>query len=505
MALTIVAGCGSSGGGNPTPDPFLLGDIDAGVGGFTINGVTGDRFIGESLGGNGDINGDGLGDVVISSANTPGAAFVVFGKADTTPIATSDLNGLSGGFTILSGGQDAELYQCAIAGDVNGDGLDDIVVGTSLADISGVNSAGAAYVIFGKTTTTPVDVADVAAGVGGFMIYGTEEFGDVGWSVDGAGDVNGDGLDDVLVSTRGINPAPHGCYVVFGKTTTEPISAPDLAAGIGGFAILGPTLSHAGLGTDVSGAGDVNGDGLDDILLGDTNYNVHGENQAGAVLVVFGKTTTELVSADDVYAGTGGFAILGSSEFQNAGAWVSEAGDVNGDGLDDVLLGASYYETIGTSTLLFPGAAYVVFGKASTEPVSLGDVEDGEFGIHITGSAGTHNLAVVGAAGDVNNDGLDDIIVAASNQHLMDGVGVGVAYIIYGMSLPGVVDVRDVAARAGGYAFAAPEGIDACGGSLSGAGDVNGDGTPDMVLRAHDLGSVPGTIYVVFLPEDAMP
>jgi hypothetical protein len=197
----------------------------------------------------------------------------------------------SGGF-VLDGGAELDLagHSVANAGDVNGDGLADILVGALGADLNGPFS-GRTYVVFGKQDTDVVSLSDVLQGVGGFVLEGEAEDDRSGYSVSGAGDVNGDGLADVIIGAYRATPnelvAAGRTYLVFGKADTEPVSLADVAAGSGGFALDGEgTFDQSGW--SVAGPGDMNGDGVPDILIGAVDVSPNGLTHAGRTYVVFG-------------------------------------------------------------------------------------------------------------------------------------------------------------------------------------------------------------------------
>jgi hypothetical protein len=148
-------------------------------------------------------------------------------------------------------------------------------------------------VVFGKANTDKMLLADVAQGIGGFALDGEADWGFLGHSVSGAGDINGDGLSDILVGAwgareQGENPYDMSgrTYVVFGKKDSEKVLLEDVANGIGGFVLVGEAAGDRS-GFSLSGAGDVNGDGVPDIIVGAWGANPSGD-ESGRTYVVFG-------------------------------------------------------------------------------------------------------------------------------------------------------------------------------------------------------------------------
>jgi len=405
--------------GKPGLESVDLNDIAAGKGGFVINGLS-KADSATSVAGAGDVNGDGLADVIIMNApfGGKGQNFVIFGKADTAAVELSAVqSGAGGGFMIT--GFDPSEYDAnvAAAGDVNGDGLADLIVES--ATNSYYNRDGSAYVVFGKTDTAAVNLADIGAGKGGGFGFR----GEVGYRVAGAGDVNADGLADIIL---GYGQGDYGSYygvsyVAFGKSTTSPVDLSALKNGQGGFVINGQRFDFGGdsSGASVAGAGDLNGDGLADVIIGAPEFG-----KTGGAYVVFGKKNTQPVELSDVAAGTGGFPIHGHD--QKVGNWVAAGGDINGDGLSDVVL-SSVASNGGKRS------SYVVFGQTQTTAVELSSVVAGNGGFVIAGELGSaryYNTAV--EAGDVNGDGLTDLIVGDSQVDPGSRPGAGRSYVIFG-------------------------------------------------------------------------
>lgn len=480
-----------------------LADVAEGLGGFALDGEGFQHFSGESLDGAGDVDGDGLDDVVVGArgaapnGQVSGRTYVVFGKADTDPVLFSDITAGTGGFAADGeAALDASGYSVSGAGDVNGDGLADVIIGASGNDPNGAYS-GRSYVVFGKDDTDLVELSDIVSGDGGFALDG-EAFSDsAGWSVSGADDVNGDGLSDLIVGARGADPNGDGSgrsYVVFGKADTDTVELASIAGGRGGFAVDGEAVGDES-GSPVSRAGDVNGDGLADLLVGSRAEGTNGA-RSGRVYVVFGKADPQNVLLADIAAGTGGFALDGEAAYDYAGRWASSAGDVNGDGFDDVIVGAQYAST----DVLNSGRSYVVFGKADTDAVQLSAIVAGTGGFAVDGEGVADGAASVAGAGDVNGDGLADVIVGASLADT-NGSNAGRSYVVFGKVDTQRVQLADITAGTGGFALDGETAYDFSGQRVSGAGDVNGDGFADILVAAPQVAGVgvgSGRSYLVF-------
>src|SRR5262249_17841347 len=196
-----------------------------------------------------------------------------------------------------------------------------------------------------------IDLANVAAGSGGFVIHGQDAGDQSGGSVSSAGDVNGDGFDDLIIGALlgdgpGNTRADAGdSYVVFGKASgfAAEIDLAAVAAGNGGFVIHGQDVGDKA-GSSVSSAGDINGDGFDDLVIGAPDGDGPGNAPAASGVdrfVVFGHAGNFAAEIDlaAVAAGNGGFVIHGQDGGDESGGSVS-SGDVNGDGFDDLIIGA---------------------------------------------------------------------------------------------------------------------------------------------------------------------
>ena len=464
----------------------------------------------------GDVNGDGVGDVVIGAsfagldeASRTGESYVVFGTTSGLPAELDLLNLDKNNGFLLKGIDPGDRAGVSVAGagDVNGDGLDDLLVGAFKARPDGKFLAGESYVVFGTVAGFPssFDLSSLN-GTNGFTLKGADPGDHFGGAVSRAGDVNGDGIDDIIIGAHFADQGPGfgagKSYVVFGTQSGFPpefeVSSLSSSSGI----VLNGVDRTDGFGVSVGGAGDINGDGLNDLIIG-AAYAATGFQQGhGESYVVFGSSTPpasiHLVNLD----GTNGFAMTGKNPFDHAGASVSIAGDINGDGIDDLAVGAADADPMGLDKA---GEVYVVFGTALGFP-ALFDLRslDGANGFVLIGSeAGEQVGQSVSRAGDVNDDGIEDIIVGASGASPDGRAGAGRAYVVFGSSagFPPFIESSNLT---GGYG-AVLKGInpyDGAGTSVTGAVDVNGDGVDDLLVGAENLpppGSVTGTeSYIVF-------
>ena len=393
--------------------------------GFAIWGATAGDQAGTSVSSAGDVNGDGLSDLMIGAPyaspvgrTNAGISYVVYGRTAVVsePIDLSTLSSDSG--VAIRGATGADVMRLgdfsgisvSSAGDVNGDGLDDVIIGAFRAQPGSVREVGKSYVVFGVDGGMGTDPLDLSAlnVTDGFVINGggdpVEHFGS---SVSSIGDFNGDGIDDLAVSAPFASPKSqnndyHGAVaVIFGRSTSFP-STLELSAldGTNGFMIHGDNAGDYA-GTSVNTAGDVNGDGFDDLILGAWTASPNGQTSAGTTYVIFGRSAQPSATVDlSDFDTTDGVMInghkLGDNDFPSSGASVSTAGDINGDGFDDLIIDAPFF-------LNSAGRSYVIFGEDFTQ---LGEVE-----VVLDGNSGANEL--VGGLGNdtLNGNGGADVLL----------------------------------------------------------------------------------------------
>jgi Ca2+-binding RTX toxin-like protein len=486
----------------PQTKTFLASALAAGKAlRFTPNAVDdfaatiGPRPVAPWLSAINDLNGDGRPDFIFGAAGDDdkaldaGRVFVTFDA-----FAPGSTNGVADGVGhIIIDGVNAGDHAGTSVGsvsDLNGDGKAEILIGAPGMENGAIADAGAAFVIFGKSVAGGVDLNDPFTGNGGgYAIKGQSSGDAAGTTIMAITDLNGDGKADILVGAPGNDSGganAGAAYVVWGKSTNTIVNLSSVAAGTGGFQIIGESNGDA-VGTVLGTLADINGDGKAEILIGTPDSTAGGAN-SGAVYVVFGKSTTTSVNLANIAAGVGGFRITGVGG-DDAGAAVSGLGDINGDGKADILVGAPRSDS-----------AYVVFGKTDTTEVDLVDVANGIGGYHILAEniGDLDTISITGGA-DLNRDGIADLVIGAANND-EGGAKAGAVYVVWGGGSKSI-DLALVAQGIGGAKVVGAVGS-LTGSSVAITGDVNGDGAADLMIGAPGSGE---SAYVLFTPASWLP
>ena len=448
---------------------------------------------------NGDGIGDAIIGVRYQGTNNDLTYVVFGSDQGFTAVFELDFVDGSNGFALVGNTvEDSFGFEVSGAGDINNDGIDDLIVGAPFADVQALTDAGQAYVIYGSDQGFPasIDVTELD-GQNGFRLLGVDDDGNIGLRVSEAGDINDDGIADFVIgamhgSPGGIQEAG-SAYVVFGTAVPFP-AVFDLALldGSNGFAIHGfEILSFSGRAKD---AGDINGDGIDDLVIGAGASSPNGKMNAGTGYVLFGSNQPwpaifELSSID----GTNGFGFNGATAVDVAATGINGGGDLNADGFADVLVGVPGDDTNGEEA----GAVYVIFGSDQPFPASMELIDvPGVNGFAIYGIAPGDGLGLTVAGGsDLDGDGIDDLVVGAPLADPGGASAAGEVYLISGsdQGFPAVFDLTTLDG-ANGTRIPGHEPGAFTGGSAGTTGDLNGDGVNDLIIGAWFSGEA----YVVF-------
>jgi hypothetical protein len=496
----------------PIPAVLNLGDL-TGDNGFRLDGTESLGRSGTTVASAGDVNGDGFDDVIVTAISQGAGdaiAYVVFGDASGWPdiFALSTLNGTNGFRIDGLTGQENYGGSAASAGDINGDGFDDLIIGQIAYDVGSIVDAGSAFVVFGKASGWSATLAlSSLNGSNGFRINGPATSDFFGSSVGSAGDVNGDGFGDFMIGMPGADPISvqnsGSTYVIFGHGSAwaATFSLTSLT-GANGFRLDG-VAEFDRSGEAIASAGDVNGDGYDDVIIGADSADPGNVSIAGSAFVVFGKPGgwTSAIALSSLN-GSNGFRINSTVFEEFAGTGVASAGDINGDGYGDLIVGAPGADPGGNDAA---GTAYVIFGKPSgwTATLSLSSL-NGTNGFRIDGAASSNFVEIaVAPAGDVNGDGFDDLIVGAQGADPGSTTNGGSSYVIYGKA-SGWAAALPLSSLNGtnGFRLDGVANFDRSGTSVASAGDVNRDGFADLIVGApesNDSGPTEvGASYLVF-------
>ncbi len=429
----------------------------------------------------GDIDADGITDLAMGAYGADdgnGTVYLFYSPITEKP---GDYLNVSEADAILlgEGGCDWVGWALSGAGDENGDGFDDLLIGADGWDPAhscpkSQTGYGKIYLLHGPITAGTMQLLNSEV-----SFLGPRSDADAGCAMTDLGDVGGDELDDFAIAARYAHSSTDVAdvgqvYVYLGPVSDGEHELLDADVTISG------ALPASYLGSSVAGPGDVNGDGWNDLLIGSEGSDAPGF-WAGEAYVYHGPLSAGAYLSTDA-----DFTMQGEQERDRAGYFVSAAGDVNGDGYADLLVGAPYSDDRGTDA----GIAYLVLGSLKTDGIMNLSEADSRFRSENADSMLGNTTS---PAGDIDQDGFDDIVLGATG--FSDEFNyMGRAYLYYGPVSSGNVEVMAADAT-----FTGTASQQFLGWALSGGEDANGDGIDDFIIAApydSTVANLGGMIYL---------
>ncbi len=322
-----------------------------------------------------------------------------------------------------------------------------------------------------------------------------------GSSIANLGDLNGDGIDDIAVGA--INDDEGGTnrgavYILFLDTNGSVKNYQKIAHNMGGFGALD---NGDAFGSSIANIGDLNGDGIIDIAVG-AGLDDDGAIDLGAVYVLFLDTNGTLKNYQKISVTVGGFT--GSMWFSsNFGSAIVGLGDLDGDGVNDIAVGAMADHVGGLFGVQRQGAAWILFLDTNGTVKSHTKIASASGGFSGTLTANNRFGAALGTIGDLNGDGVIDIAVGA-NRDADGGINRGAIWILFMKSDGTVLSHQKISATSGGFTGTI-DSLDLFGSSISSLGDFDGDGNPDLLVGApldDDGGTDRGALWLLYLNSD---
>ncbi|MDZ7260543.1 MAG: FG-GAP-like repeat-containing protein, partial [candidate division KSB1 bacterium] len=436
----------------------------------------------------GDVNGDELEDLVVGAPSynevgepLGGRVYLIYGRS-----SFPDTLDWPEGMSVIIAPDSVDLGWAVACGDVNTDGIDDILIGAPWSSPLGRREAGAVYIIYGKTTGLP-EVWNLNISPADELIVGREEGDALGVSL-ALGDVNNDGLQDLTLGAFTARRPDSTRYlagsVFLLLNTKNPPVIEDLASASRPVVQMVGEWPNDYCGWAVA-CGDVNGDPLADVLIGAHKANPHLPDEGKAYLIsgrptFAGVVTINMDTADVQFQG---------GQFQEHLAYSLAIGDFNGDKLGDVVLGSRQGSP---EEVIRAGRMRVVFGNSAL-PESI-DFKSSSPDLDVYGEVSGSMLGTALAVGDVNGDGFDDLLAGAPFSEFNLPTPPGRAYLFLGD--PNFSGVWDLKIRPAALSIVGADSSDHLGASLA-CGDLNGDGYDDIIVAAPG-GKSGGAIYVIF-------